>query len=148
MPDFHVTFENIAYSNESLLDGEELSSADLVRLNQDLIGAAGQPQSFQEVVRVSLSADDGQADGGNLDEDRKVFVSVGLKMKAADMETAENFTAPSEFLDRVLEKAFDICPKLRVSPEEDWENLEADEAPTPCVKQSAAPSSTRRSRPG
>lgn len=128
MPSFDVTYENIAYSERSDLDGQQLAAADLNRLNVTWAQDDTRPQHVQQVTNVRLSEDDAQVDR----EERKIFVCATLRVEAADADAAEALPIPTRFLRHVVSD-FNLTRGISLSPEEGWDATDVEIAPEPTV---------------
>lgn len=128
MPLFDVTYENIAYSERSDLDGQQLIASDLDRLNASWAQDDTRPKHVQQVTGVRLSEDDAQAHR----EERKIFVCATLRVEATDAEAAEALPIPTRFLRHVVGD-FNLARGLSLSPEEGWDATDVEIAPEPTV---------------
>lgn len=94
MPFFDVTYEAIGYTtNPSIIDNE-LSGEDARGFTDQLRAEGGLPAGIEDVLRGYITVDDEQEGT----REKKLFVSVTIRVTAANAEAAEANETPARLL--------------------------------------------------
>lgn len=126
MPAFDITYESIAYTERTDLNGVALSEQDTTALNNTALNHPHRPAFLVHLMDMHVSEAAEQADA----EERRLFVSVRLRIHASDLDSAERLPVPDRFLS-ILVRAFNTAKRLTIAidPGQAWEVLDARDAP-------------------
>lgn len=124
MPFFDVTYEAIGYTtNPSIIDNE-LSGEDVRGFTDQLRAEGGLPAGIEDVLRGYITVDDEQEGT----REKKLFVSVTIRVTAANAEAAEANETPARLLTPIADM-MGTCDKEVVLDLEanSWEVMDVEE---------------------
>ena len=123
---FDLRFESIGHTDADL-DGKEFTEMEAEGFTDTLRRENTLPRGVQRVVSGYISEDDAQGA-----TNRKVFVSVTVRVLAADEDTASEFAAPADLLTRIADAmGTDEDGANQLELEGNWIVAETDPAEEP-----------------
>ncbi|WP_321820871.1 MULTISPECIES: hypothetical protein [unclassified Burkholderia] len=133
LQEFDVRFEDVGYTSIDL-SACELSAEEAAGFTE-VVAAEGQlPRNVVGAVRGYIAEDDAQNP-----DDRKVFVSVTLRVRAHDEVAAESFPPLGDLLSKLADMmAVDVDGRVALDLEGNWEVMEVS-APEDAENEAASP---------
>lgn len=119
MPQLKLTVEDISFTTDPELDGLEMTEDEVVEINEKASQAGFFEDGVLAVLAARVTEDEDQED----EDERKVFVSIDLRVDAASEDDAEAMEPSSDLLDMVA-AAF-LPQDADAARENNWEVLSA-----------------------